>query len=665
MNFKKDYINYVLHSILQSEFYGVRDDNRVRKVLEKIISIPDTAKATYLTGKTAGLEMLFKYLLYISDKVDKSQITVFNLRNNYEYDLQNLKKICGEIKNYKTAAAKKETVTETKEEESEAEITEVPESSELTETKEVAEDTSGEVPEPENAGAVSNEAVADESESDADEFSQKQDEQEEFTLIENSEKEDSDEEVFGLAGISRSVDLDLPVEPEEPGSDEETEPEAAGENIPEEDIIEESKADEFQTVEIGETEEYEDEIVSSSVLENIESEEENVTVEEKEDFEFEIKKEVSEDEAQTDEESSDDTAASEVYYKFENRFFEDVKILEKLFSNINKACKGKELEKPGGKTLQSFTEIIAISNELADLTRQLEFDLTADIFLTINLLFTRSIKTPSLIFPGRIELLKSVLNLVTNLIKGEDYLGQDEIVNEMEILKEELKKPAVITKKESKPAESTASQIKKEPEMEKPEEQEKAQEHIKAAEEERESEKELNIQKDSEEKEKPQAEAEEEDKEQSKTEEKHEAEEIRAAEEKPKDSVIQENTSGFKMKYLVKEFEKNFLNLGNIEGEYSKYEILEAVDEMNELLRMLAKISASVKNADVLKLSEVSYVFLKYLKDYKMDLLDKEIQQIIKYIIFTYKMLLTNRMPEDFEKLVQYLNNPVKIFTDS
>ena len=68
---------------------------------------------------------------------------------------------------------------------------------------------------------------------------------------------------------------------------------------------------------------------------------------------------------------------------------------------------------------------------------------------------------------------------------------------------------------------------------------------------------------------------------------------------------------------------------------------------MNELLRMLAKISASVKNADVLKLSEVSYVFLKYLKDYKMDLLDKEIQQIIKYIIFTYKMLLTDRKPED------------------
>lgn len=663
MNFKKDYINYVLHSILHSEFHGVRDDNKVRKVLETIISIPDAAKATYLTGKTAGFEMLFKYLLYISDKIDKSQITIFNLKNNYDYDLQNLKKICGEIKNYKVAA-KMKAATEIRE--GETEVTEELESKESAGQQGAAEKNIKEVPETENTGTKGIETVTAEAGNESDETDRKYDEQAEFTLIENSEKEDSDEEVFGLAGISRSVELDIPGETEEQVVEEETETEETGESFADEDITEVNKADEFQVEETGETEEYGDEIVSSAVSENMETEEENVPVEEKEDFEFEIKKEVSEDETKTDDESCGDTVASEVYYKFENRFFEDVKILEKLFSNISRACKGKKLEKTDGKTLQSFTEIIEISSELADLTRQLEFDLTADIFLTINLLFTRGIKTPSLIFPERIKLLKSVLNLVTNLIKGEDYLGQDEIVNEMEILKEELKKPAEITKKEIKPAESTSSQIKKEPEMEKPGEQEKTRDQIKVAEKNMEPEKELNIQKDSDEKEKPQGESEKEDKEQSRTEEeKHEAEEIPAAAEKPLKSGTPEDTSDFKMKYLVKEFEKIFLNLGNIEGEYSKYEILEAVDEMNELLRMLAKISASVKNADVLKLSEVSYVFLKYLKDYKMDLLDKEIQQIVKYVIFTYKMLLTNRMPEDFEKLVQYLNNPVKIFTDS
>ena len=102
-----------------------------------------------------------------------------------------------------------------------------------------------------------------------------------------------------------------------------------------------------------------------------------------------------------------------------------------------------------------------------------------------------------------------------------------------------------------------------------------------------------------------------------------------------------------------------------MKGEYSKFEALEKIDEMNNLLRLIAKISSSVKLNDVLKLSEVSYVFLKYLKDYRMDLLDPEIHRIIKYIISTFKMLLTEQKTEDFNKLVQYLNNPVKIFTDS
>ena len=121
----------------------------------------------------------------------------------------------------------------------------------------------------------------------------------------------------------------------------------------------------------------------------------------------------------------------------------------------------------------------------------------------------------------------------------------------------------------------------------------------------------------------------------------------------------------FKIKYFVKEFEKTLLSIDNIKGEYSKFEALEKIDEMNNLLRLIAKISSSVKLNDVLKLSEVSYVFLKYLKDYRMDLLDPEIHRIIKYIISTFKMLLTEQKTEDFNKLVQYLNNPVKIFTDS
>ena len=121
----------------------------------------------------------------------------------------------------------------------------------------------------------------------------------------------------------------------------------------------------------------------------------------------------------------------------------------------------------------------------------------------------------------------------------------------------------------------------------------------------------------------------------------------------------------FRLKYLIKEFEKSFVSIGNLKGEYSKIEALEKISELNNALRLIAKIAAAIKNNDVLKLAEVTYVFLKYVKDYRMDMQEPEVQQIIKYIIFTFKMLLTDRKPEDFNVLVQHLNNPVKIFADS
>src|SRR4030095_1331099 len=100
MTFKKDYINYLLYTVVNTgnEF---KDNYRLRKLVDSIMSVDDVMKVTYLAGKTAGLEILFKYLLYISDKIDKSNVTIFNLRDNFEYDVMNLTKICEKISHYK------------------------------------------------------------------------------------------------------------------------------------------------------------------------------------------------------------------------------------------------------------------------------------------------------------------------------------------------------------------------------------------------------------------------------------------------------------------------------------------------------------------------------------------------------------------------------------
>jgi hypothetical protein len=658
MNFKKDYINYVLFTIIQNELYGVHDDARIRRVLEKIISVPDVAKAAFLAGKTAGLETLFKYLLYISDKIDKSQITIFNIKDNFEYDLQNLKKICDGIKNYRSEIPKAKEIAE--------EMPEISINDQGKSEETYDESAMQEVSTMEEAAAIEESAISIEEET------VETDEESAFTLIENIKGSEFDDEVFGLEGITRSIEEDeRRVE-----SIAEPIPEVEEESMPDEELIKESEPQE-KSEEVLADEEPEDEILTAADLEKLmQIKEKESSKEKEEDFEFEIKG----SEAQRIEKEDEKTGSvtSDAYYKFENKFFEEVKILEKLFSNMEKECRGKNLQKLTERTLQSFTEIMEISSELADLTRRLSFDLTADIFMTINLLFTKAIKNPELINPEKIRLLSSSLLLVTSLIRGEDYLGYDELVNKIESLKEELKRPAQQPKKEPEPVETIITEVPpiketgklKEPEFQQKEfktqetktqetiTQETITQEIKARE---------TIARETIARETIAPETVPDAVQDKKPEASEQLQET--IPEKPAvsgDSEAQNvDTVLFKMKYLVKEFEKNFTNLSRSEGKFSKFEMLDEIDNLNNLLRMLAKISASVKNIDALKLSEVSYVFLKYLKDYRMDLLDAEIQQIVKYIIFTYKMLLTERKPEDFDILVQYLNNPVKIFTDT
>ncbi len=102
MTFKKDYINYLLYTVVNSPGSEFTENYRLRKLVDNIIAIDDVMKITYVVGKTAGLELLFKYLLYISDKIDKSQVTIFNLKDNFEYDKINIIKICSKIEQYKS-----------------------------------------------------------------------------------------------------------------------------------------------------------------------------------------------------------------------------------------------------------------------------------------------------------------------------------------------------------------------------------------------------------------------------------------------------------------------------------------------------------------------------------------------------------------------------------
>jgi hypothetical protein len=582
MTFKKDYINYLLHTVVSSSSSELSDNLRLRRLVNRIVSMNDVVEMTYLIGKTAGLETLFKYLLYVSDKIDKSQITVFNIKDNFEYDIKNLSKICEKIAQYKS-----QNVSEA--------IENIPE----------------ETPEAIKIEAAEEDKTSNVISMEESEEAQEESEDSKLTLIENTESYRGEAEVFELESITESLETTDAIE--ETKSPEEKK-EQAGESAEEDeviDIVDEKKA-------VGKSDQQtEDEALVVEMLESEEKTEGDSEPAEEElpEVEIEVHKPVIADSYSSEKEPvKEEAITNEAYLKFEGKFFEEVKILEKLFSSVDKDCKKDDAGKLSEKCLQCLTEIVEITSELANLSRQLSFDLIADIFLTMNLYFTKAISAPRILISERIKLLDSSLALVNSLIKGEDYLNYDAIVDKMEKLKSEVMgaEEEDFTKEEPPAEEKTQPEavVSKEEKSEAPVESEYIEENEESA-------------------------------------------------------VIQDETIIFKLKYLVKEFEKIFNSLGDITGEYSKFDALEKINDLNNTIRMIAKIASSMKMYDLLKLSEVTYVFLKYLKDYRMDLLDAEIQQIIKYIIFTFKMILTNKKPDDFNILVRHLNNPVKIFTDS
>ena len=621
MTFKKDYINYLLYTVVNSPGSEFKENYRLSKLVDSIIAIDDVMKVTYIIGKTAGLDLLFKYLLYISDKIDKSQVTIFNLKDNFEYDKINIAKICAKINLYKSEnvqeaikeiteeksdniAVEKDNITVDQKETIKIDTTEEENVANLVEMEEMETVESGE-----DSGDTG------------------------LTLIENAETYTGEAEVFELESISESVEnsdkdeeASSVLKEEEIISDEVnySDDDVSSDDDEATDKSEELKEEmsndadgEISAEEIEETEH----IIADIETDNEETVELNEIYNDLPELEIEVHKPLGT--SQEDDHVKEEAITNEAYYTFETRFFEEVKILEKLLATVNRDCMTDEPGKLSEKCLQCLTEIMGITSELSNLSRQLSFDLIADIFLTMNIYFTKSISQPELLTDERIKLLDSSLALVNSLIKGEDYLNYDTIVDKIEKLKSDI---STEREKEVIPV---------------PEE---SAEEITVIEEEL-----------------PEVKNEE----LKRVEQQFPEEVYKPVIEKPALKKSQMESAVFRLKYLIKEFEKSFISIGNLKGEYSKIEALEKISELNNALRLIAKIASAIKNNDVLKLAEVTYVFLKYVKDYRMDMQEPEVQQIIKYIIFTFKMLLTDRKPEDFNVLVQHLNNPVKIFADS
>ena len=117
------------------------------------------------------------------------------------------------------------------------------------------------------------------------------------------------------------------------------------------------------------------------------------------------------------------------------------------------------------------------------------------------------------------------------------------------------------------------------------------------------------------------------------------------------------------MKAQILDLEKTFNALDEIEGDYQNYEGLRKLSTTFNNLKEIIRRANMLELVEVAKLSEASYVFIKFIQNYRMNPFDDDIREIFKYIIYNFKAASLDKPNDDMERFISYLNDPVKIFT--
>ncbi|MEO8665372.1 MAG: hypothetical protein ABI462_07735 [Ignavibacteria bacterium] len=117
------------------------------------------------------------------------------------------------------------------------------------------------------------------------------------------------------------------------------------------------------------------------------------------------------------------------------------------------------------------------------------------------------------------------------------------------------------------------------------------------------------------------------------------------------------------LKKLIKDSESNFNQLDKITGEYQIYEALRSLSGNLNNFKDIVKLSKDLEMKKLVQLAEASYIFTKFLQNYRINPVTTETKEIFGYIIYNLKLLAMEKPAEDINLFISYLNDPVKIFS--
>lgn len=117
------------------------------------------------------------------------------------------------------------------------------------------------------------------------------------------------------------------------------------------------------------------------------------------------------------------------------------------------------------------------------------------------------------------------------------------------------------------------------------------------------------------------------------------------------------------IKRLVRDTEVKFNSLDLISGEYQIYEALRSLSASLNNFKEIVKLAKELGMHKLIQLAESSYVFVKFLQNYRINPVTIETKEIFGYIIYNFKLLVVGKTVEDIDLFISYLNDPVKIFS--
>lgn len=147
-----------------------------------------------------------------------------------------------------------------------------------------------------------------------------------------------------------------------------------------------------------------------------------------------------------------------------------------------------------------------------------------------------------------------------------------------------------------------------------------------------------------------------------KEEEARESKEVTGEPTKTKEYDTNERQKLAILKQNIMDVENVFKSIEDIKGKFQEYEALRRLSHTFTHFKELVGTANSLEMKKLAQLAEASYIFVKFIQNYRMDPFESEITEVFKYIIYNFKLLFLEKPTKDIDLLISYLNDPVKIF---